>query len=220
MSVESTSPVLYKVSANTAFKAEYNKTIRRALIAAVVITIIAFLVWPEIHFTPYKLRQEELEVMNMEDQAEEVNLPPPPVEAPPPPKVIEAAADDEVAEDVEIADTFLDLDQALSQGMQTFSMGDEGSGFVVSQEKPKIVQWIKPDYPEMARLSQLQGTVIVKVLVGPDGNVMDAQVVKSVNSALDRAAIEAARRTKWVPGKQRNIPVKAWMALPYSFTLH
>jgi protein TonB len=220
MSVESTSPVVYRISANNAFKAEYSRTIRRASIVAVVLTFIAFLVWPEIHFTPYKLRQEELEVMDIQDQPEDVNLPPPPTEAPPPPKVIEAAADDEVTEDVEIADTFLDLDQALSAGMQTFSMGEEGGGFVVSQEKPIIIQWIKPEYPEMARLSQLQGTVIVKVLVGPDGNVMDAQVVKSVNSALDRAAIDAARRTKWKPGKQRNIPVKAWMALPYNFTLH
>lgn len=220
MGIESTSPPVYTISANTAFKAEYNRTLKRALIAAIVLTFIAFLIWPEIHFTPYKLRQEELQVMNLEEQTQEVNLPPPPTEAPPPPKVIEAAANDEVAEDVEIADTFIDLSTALTSGMQAFSSGDEGGGFVVSQDKPKIIQWIKPDYPEMARLSQLQGTVIVKVLVGPDGNVMDVQVVKSVNSALDRAAVEAARRTKWVPGKQRNIPVKAWMALPYSFTLH
>lgn len=220
MSLESTSPPVYKISANTAFKAEYNKSMRRALIASIVIMVVAFLVWPKIHFTPYKLRQEELEVMDIQDQTENIDLPPPPTEAPPPPKVIEAAADDEVTEDVEIADTFLDLDQALSAGMPTFSMGDEGGGFVVSQEKPIIIQWIKPEYPEMARLSQLEGTVIVKVLVGPDGNVMDAQVVKSVNSALDRAALEAARRTKWKPGKQRNIPVKAWMALPYNFTLN
>jgi protein TonB len=219
MSLEGTGSAVYKISANTAFKAEYSKSMRRALLASIVITIVAFLVWPEIHFTPYKLRQEELEVMDIQDQTENVDLPPPPTEAPPPPKVIEAAADDEVTEDVEIADTFLDLDQALSSGMQTFSM-DDGGGFVVSQEKPVIVQWIKPEYPEMARLSQLEGTVIVKVLVGPDGNVMDAQVVKSVNSALDRAALDAARRTKWKPGKQRNIPVKAWMALPYNFTLH
>ena len=91
---------------------------------------------------------------------------------------------------------------------------------MVSQEKPVILQYVPPEYPEMARMSQLQGTVIVKVLVGPDGNVMDAQVLQGVNPLLDRAAIAAARRTKWKPGKQRNIPVKAWMALPFNFRLH
>jgi outer membrane biosynthesis protein TonB len=36
---------------------------------------------------------------------------------------------------------------------------------------------------------------------------------------LDREALKAARKTLWTPGKQRNIPVKCWMALPYNFTL-
>ena len=33
-------------------------------------------------------------------------------------------------------------------------------------------------------------------------------------------ALDAARRCKFSPGKQRNIPVKAWMALPFAFKLN
>ena len=221
MSSQTGTPV-YQLSANAQFKAEYNRTLRWSVIAAIVLTIISFAVSPEIRFKPYKLRTEEIEIVDIEDRPDTFELPPPPVEAPPPPKVIEAAPDDEVAEDVDIADSFIDLDQALNSGMQAYSLDNVGEEFVVSQEKPKLLPggWVKPEYPEMARMAQLQGTVIVKVLVGPTGAVMDAQVVKSVNPTLDRAALDAARRTKWSPGKQRNIPVKAWMALPFNFRLH
>jgi periplasmic protein TonB len=210
---------VYTLSANAEFKAQYNRTLRWAALIAILVTIIAFIVSPEITFTPYKLRQDEIEVVDLDDQPEDIELPPPPAEAPPPPKVIEAAPDDEVTEDVDIADTFLDMDQALTSGMQTFDLGGQDDGFTVSQEKPIIKQFVQPEYPEVARLSQMQGTVVVKVLVGPDGNVMDAQILKGIHPLLDREALKAARRTTWIPGKQRNIPVKCWMALPYNFTL-
>ena len=206
-------------SANTEFKAQYNKTLRWSVVIALLITIVAFIVSPEITFEPYKLRQEEIEVVDIEDQPEDFELPPPPQEAPPPPKVIEAAPDEEVTEEVDIADTFVDFDQALTSGMQTYDLSGGDEGFVVSQEKPSIIKFVQPEYPEMARLSQMQGTVVVKILVGPDGNVMDAQILKGIHPMLDREALKAARKTKWKPGKQRNIPVKAWMALPYNFTL-
>lgn len=210
---------VYTISANAAFKAQYTKTLRWSALLAVLITIIAFIVSPEIKFTPYKLRQEEIEVVDIDDQPEDIELPPPPAEAPPPPKVIEAAPDDEVTEDVDIADTFLDMDTALTAGMGDFDMGGQDDGFTVSQEKPKLKQYVPPEYPEMARLSQMQGTVVVKILVGPDGSVMDAQILKGIHPLLDREALKAARKSKWFPGKQRNIPVKCWMAMPYNFTL-
>jgi protein TonB len=113
----------------------------------------------------------------------------------------------------------VDFDQALTSGMEAYDLSGSDEGFVVSQEKPQLLKFVPPEYPEMARLSQMQGTVVVKILVGPDGNVMDAQVLKGIHPMLDREALKAARKTRWKPGKQRNIPVKAWMALPYNFTL-
>ncbi len=209
----------YTMSANAEFKAQYQKTLRWSGVLAILITIIAFIVSPEIRFKPYKLRTEELEIVDIEDKPETIDLPPPPTDAPPPPKMIEAAPDDEVTEEVDIADTFVDFDQAISSGMQTYDVGDQGDGFVVSQENPVLKRFFPPEYPEMARLSQMQGTVVVKILVGPDGSVMDAVVLKGIHPLLDREAVKAARKTRWTPGKQRNIPVKCWMALPYNFTL-
>ncbi|MDD5718332.1 MAG: energy transducer TonB [Candidatus Krumholzibacteria bacterium] len=211
----------YSLSANAAFKAQYQKTLRWSVVLALLITVIAFIISPEIKFKPYVLRTDELEIVDVSEPPEAIDLPPPPPAPPPPIREIEAAPDDAFADDVDIADTFVDFDQALTSGVGDFDVPGADDGFVVSQEKPTLRPggFVPPEYPEMARLSQMQGTVVVKILVGPDGSVLDAQILKGVHPLLDREALRAARMTRWNPGKQRNIPVKAWMALPYNFTL-
>ncbi len=79
MSTESVKNQVYVLSANAEFKAQYNKTLRWSGVIAIIVTIIAFLVSPEIKFTPYKLRTEELEIVDIDDQPEDIELPPPPV---------------------------------------------------------------------------------------------------------------------------------------------
>jgi len=217
MSTQSVNTPLF-VSANDQFKAMYNKVLRWSALIAVVLTLLGFLLSPNYTPNPYKLRQQEMEMVNIEDQ-EVIDLPPPPVEAPPPPQVIEAAPDDEVADDVEIADTLMDLDTAISSSMPSYDTGGD-EGFVASSENPKILHFEKPGYPEMARRASIEGTVLVKVLVGPDGTVKQAVLLRGVNPIVDREALKAARKCTFIPGKQRNIPVKAWMALPYVFRLH
>jgi len=202
-------------SANDRFKANYNRTMRWALLLAIVITLLFFLFSPKIEITPYKLRNKEIEVTDIQ---EAVEVPPPPQEVPKQVKQVEAVPDDEAFEEEEIADTLMDFDETMDFGPE-FGAGEYG-GFEVSQEKPKLIKFVPPDYPEMARASQLEGTVVVKVQVGPDGNVIQAQVLQSVHPMLDAAAVDAARRCKFIPGKQRDIPVKAWMAIPYVFALH
>jgi protein TonB len=207
-----------QLSANDQFKAQYPKYLRWSALVAILIILIGALLSPTYVPNPYKLRQEEFEVVDIDDQ-EIIDIPPPPVEAPPPPKVIEAAPDDEVTEDIEIADTLMDLDTAISSSMGNFDLGGD-EGFVASSTNPMITYWAKPKYPEVARMAQVEGTVIVKVLVAADGTVAQAQVIQSVHPLVNKAAIEAAYKCKFIPGKQRNIPVKAWMALPFNFRLH
>jgi periplasmic protein TonB len=210
----------YTPSANVMFKAQYQKTLRLSVLLAILVTIIAFIISPEIKFKPYVLRTEELEIVDLEEPPDVIDLPPPPPAPPPPPRVIEAAPDDAFLEDVDIADTFIDFDQALDHGMESWDPTSTDD-FVISMEKPTLRPggYVAPEYPEIARLSQMQGTVIVKVLVGPDGSVLDAQIIQSVHPLLDREALRAARQTRWNPGRQRDNPVQAWMALPYNFTL-
>jgi protein TonB len=203
-------------TANDHFKAQYNMYMRRAAVAAVVLTVLFFLFSPKYKPNPYKLYEKPMEVVTID---EAVDIPPPPQDIPKPPVNIEAALDDDVEEDVEIADTLLDPEDVM-EGM--FGDYDDSSGteFEISQEKPVLTQFISPDYPEMARASQLEGTVVVKVQVGPDGSVLQAVVLTAVHPLLDKEAVKAAKRCKFQPGRQRGIAVKAWMAIPFAFRLH
>lgn len=211
------STVTYKhtPSANDLFKAGYSRYLRWALVGAVTFTILFFLFSPKYKINPYKLREKQMEVVEMQ---ETVDIPPPPQAIPKPPVNIEAAQDDEVDEDVEIADTLLDMEDVMADMFNY----DDGSGdtFEVSQEKPTLKSYSSPEYPEMARASQLEGTVVVKVQVGTDGSVIQAVVIQPVHPILDREAVKAAQRCKFNPGKQRGIAVKAWMAIPFAFSLN
>lgn len=204
------------LTANDLFKGQYNRTMKWALLASIIFTIIFFLVTPNYVPNPYKLRTKELELTEID---EAVDVPPPPQEIPKPQKAVEAAPDDEVDDDVEIADSLVDADDLIDFG--DFGDYDEsGDTFVVSQDKPKLTTFFSPNYPEMARASQLEGTVVVKVQVGTDGSVLQAIVIQSVHPMLDVEAVKAARRCKFKPGKQRGVPVKAWMAIPFAFRLN
>lgn len=85
--------------------------------------------------------------------------------------------------------------------------------------KPRLVKLVPAAYPELARAAGIQGQVLVKVLIGTEGQVLVAEVLQPVNPLLDKAAVEAAYQAIFEPARQRDTPVKAWMAIPFSFRL-
>jgi len=203
------------LTANDLFKAQYNRTLRWSVVLALLILAVMFLFSPKYVPHPYRLHQKVTEAVDLQ---EAVDIPPPPAEAPKPRVDVEAAPDEDVDEDVDIADNLIDSSDMTS--LDTDYQGGGDTGFQVSQEKPQLIKFAVPDYPEMARASQLEGTVVVGVLVGPDGSVLQTKIIQPVHPLLDREAVKAARRCKFKPGKQRGIPVKAWMAVPFAFRLH
>lgn len=87
-------------------------------------------------------------------------------------------------------------------------------------EKPEIISQVLPDYPEAIRTQGIQGTVVIKILVDEYGDVKQAEIVKSLNSVLDQAAIKAAKQWKFKPGKRGDKPVKVWMTnIPIDFKI-
>ncbi len=75
-----------------------------------------------------------------------------------------------------------------------------------------------PVYPKAARRKGIEGTVLVEVLVGRDGLVEKARVVKSVRG-LDKAALAAARRWVFDPARSGDKPVAARVTVPIEFKL-
>lgn len=76
----------------------------------------------------------------------------------------------------------------------------------------------RPQYPELARMAQIEGTVVLNVLVAKDGRVAQVEVV-SGPAQLRQAAIAAARTALFQPATMDGRPVRVWIAMPIEFRL-
>ena len=90
--------------------------------------------------------------------------------------------------------------------------------FVAVEEMPVLIQIPAPVYPDMARQAEVEGTVMVRALVGKDGKVKNAFVTESV-PMLDDAAVSAAMKAVFKPALQQHKPVAVWVQIPMRFTL-
>lgn len=91
--------------------------------------------------------------------------------------------------------------------------------YVYRDQDPQPLFAPKPEYPDIARQAQVEGTVSLDVLVGRDGRVIDVQVARSV-PLLDQAAVETIRRWTFRPALVDGHPIAVWVSLPIHFTLH
>jgi protein TonB len=77
-----------------------------------------------------------------------------------------------------------------------------------------------PPYPAAARRMREEGRVVLRVLVAPDGRPDRVEVRTSSGSPrLDQSALETVRQWLFVPARQGDQPVAAWVLVPISFTL-
>lgn len=88
--------------------------------------------------------------------------------------------------------------------------------------KGNVNQWLAQNlqYPAVAAESGIQGRVVVKFVVGKDGSVSQAQVVRGVDPSLDREALRVVNMMpKWNPGMNNGQPANVWFTLPVTFKL-
>ena len=203
--------------ANQEFKNKYNAYIRNALYLAVAIHVVMFYVTPTFKFKPYVLREEYFEAVELPTAFE---LPPPPKEVSAPVVPIEAAEGDEEAADADAfaPTSYSNIDEVP---MPPPPSSDQAQEFYAFDEAPVLVKFVNPKYPDLARQAGIEGTVLLNVLVGDDGKVMQVSVIQSdVTPAMEKSAMEAAKQFLFKPAKQRTVPVKARMAIPIRFKLH
>ena len=75
-------------------------------------------------------------------------------------------------------------------------------------------------YPSIAAENGTQGTVLIRFVVTHTGEVGDVQVLKSVDTYLDREAVRVIKELpKFVPGRQQGKPVNVWFQVPVRFVL-
>jgi protein TonB len=75
-------------------------------------------------------------------------------------------------------------------------------------------------YPAAALENGIQGRVVIKFVVGKDGSVSQAQVVRGVDPSLDKEALRVVNAMpKWNPGMNNGQPAAVWYTLPVQFRL-
>ena len=79
---------------------------------------------------------------------------------------------------------------------------------------PRPTARVAPSYPPAARRLKISGRVLVSVLVDERGEVIQAKVLRSDHKLLDSAALEAARKWKFIPASGNGRAVQAWYTLP------
>ena len=92
--------------------------------------------------------------------------------------------------------------------------------FVEPGIDPRYAGDLQPAYPAAERRAGRDGRVSVRVLVGVDGRVKQAQQLSATSDAFWRATLDQAmRKWRFKPGTRGGIPVEAWRTLTLRFEL-
>jgi len=84
---------------------------------------------------------------------------------------------------------------------------------------PSYARFLPPDYPPRARRQNIEGSVLLRVLVNKEGRASEVQVVESSHPEFTRAAQKSVRRSRYVPMMYLGQPADAWVLIPFHFKL-
>jgi protein TonB len=207
------------IARDAELRAESNRFLRYALFLTIPLFFLFFYFFPPFDFKPYELPyQPPIEIVFPDeiiipDEPREITQPAIPVEI----------SDEEGAEaaDVEVP---VNVFSSAAEIPVTIGIDDEPESepeFYAFDEPPVLIESIKPVYPEVAMQVGIEGTVLLRLLVDVDGSVIEAGIIQSdVTPDMEKAAISAAWEYRFKPAKQRNVPVKAHVALPVIFKIN
>ncbi len=84
---------------------------------------------------------------------------------------------------------------------------------------PAPISMPEPAYTPEATRAKISGTVLVSLVVDPDGNARNIKVVRSLDPGLDQKAIEAVSQWKFKPGMKDGNPVAIQAQIEVTFRL-
>ena len=83
---------------------------------------------------------------------------------------------------------------------------------------PTQIRKVQPSYPLEAQAAKVQGIVILEAIIGVDGRVTDARVLRSV-PLLDQAAVDAVKQWEYTPTLLNGVPTPIIMTVTVTFNL-
>lgn len=111
----------------------------------------------------------------------------------------------------------------------TYSSSGSSAVYDMVEQQPSfpggagaLNRWLAENvkYPARAAEEGIEGRVIVQFIVGTDGSITNARVVRSVNQYLDKEALRVVSvMPRWKPGMQDGKPVRVRYTVPVTFRL-
>ncbi|MDB5035665.1 MAG: tonB [Chlorobi bacterium] len=74
-------------------------------------------------------------------------------------------------------------------------------------------------YPEIAQRNNIEGTVIIRILIDSHGRVVNSHVDRSDHPLLTPSALKAVTETVFTPAMHDGKPVAVWVQIPVTFRL-
>ncbi len=187
----------------------------------------------------------ELQVEDIEEEeitiTQQERKPPPPPPPPPPPVITIVEDDVELEEELVIQDVESDEEDVVEIDEDTDEEVDEIINFAAVEDKPifpgcedvpkdqrvqcfqrKMMKRISKnfEYPPMAKEMNIQERIYVEFVIGKDGKITDARVVKGSDPDLKKEALRLVNLLPSLkPAKQRGKPVRTKYTVPISFKL-
>jgi len=96
---------------------------------------------------------------------------------------------------------------------KTYRIGEEGV------KAPKLVSKSEPNYTQEARDAKIEGAVLLSAVIGADGSISDASVIRSLDKGLDRNAVEAIESWVFEPATKDGQPVPVGVKIEVNFRL-
>jgi TonB family protein len=103
----------------------------------------------------------------------------------------------------------------LFPGVKNLPRRAEMSGHLL--QTPRVLATGDPLFPPTIGNRREIGDLAVVVLISERGEVLDAKLVKSTKHSLDAAALESARRWKFLPATLDGRPIKFIFGMPFYF---
>jgi TonB family protein len=116
---------------------------------------------------------------------------------------------------------------ALGRALETISreeacraavVGFAGAPRATGFEPPRKIKDVKPVFSVLAQRARVSGVVIIEGIIGVDGRVQCARVVRSV-PLLDQAALDAVSQWEFAPATKDGTPIPVRLTMSANFTL-
>ena len=196
-------------------KVKYPIVIRVTVLIGIGLIITNFLLFPRFG---NNLEFEDIDQVIIENidipQTQQIDNTPPPAR----PSIPVPSDDEDIADDLTLDE--LDFDDFSNLDAPPPPPSGPKVVFIPYDDPPQPMTRITPQYPEIAQEAGIEGVVVVQAFIDKKGRVKETLILKGVpNTGLDEAAMEAIRKTRFKPAKQRERAVGVWISIPVNFKL-